>query len=69
MLPFAEGRQGKEQGGRGEEGGRGPRLFQLRTVLSKVLQTELKAASRQSPVLASGLGTRSEKKYLIRSTC
>lgn len=59
----------REDGGRDKEGGRGPRLFQLRTVLSKVLQTELKAASRQSPVLASVLGIQSEKKYLIRSTC
>lgn len=55
---------------RGEsKGGRGPRLFQLRTVLSSVSLPELKAAPRQSPVVALGLGIWSEKKYLIRSTC
>lgn len=39
MLPFAEGRQGRSKEGkrqrdRGREGERGPRLFQLWTVLS-----------------------------------
>lgn len=60
---------GKEQGGGeaegGREGGRGPRLFQLRTVLSRASLMDLQAAPRQSSVAASCLGIRSEKKFYM----
>lgn len=74
VLPFAEGRGGRSKKGKRErdgdrEGEKGPRLFQLWTVLSRASLTDLKAAPRQSSVAASCSGIWSEKKYLIRSTC
>lgn len=67
-----DGEGARRDRGRGREGGRekrGPRLFQLWTVLSRASLMDLQAASRQSSVAASCLGIWSEKKYLIRSTC
>lgn len=74
VLPFAEGRGGRSKKGKRQrdgdrEGERGPRLFQLWTVLSRASLTDLKAALRQSSVAASCSGIWSEKKYLLRSTC
>lgn len=74
VLPFAQGRwgrskEGKRQRGGDREGEKGPRSFQLLTVLSRATLMDLKAALRQSSGAASCLGTWSEKTYLIRSTC
>lgn len=61
VLPFAEGRRGRSKEGERQgnrEGERGPRLFQLWTVLSRASQTDLKAALRQSSIAASCFMTR-----------
>lgn len=52
-LSLREGGGRNKEGEGRREGGRGPRLFQLRMLLSTVSQTELKAAPRQSPGVAS----------------
>lgn len=61
-LSLQEGGGRNKEGEGRKEGGRGPRLFQLRTVLSRVSQMEQKAAPRQSPVVALVLGIWSENK-------